>query len=82
MSANVQNDMSWLETELSLSPGKFICGDHVTAADAMMQFTAEVIVARELGTQGKEYPNVNKWLDACRETESYQRALKKTGHKL
>ncbi|CAN9122860.1 unnamed protein product [Alternaria alternata] len=82
MSANVQNDMSWLETELSLSSGKFICGDHVTAADTMMQFSAEFIVARELGIKGKEYPNVNKWLDACRETESYQRAQKKTGHKI
>jgi glutathione S-transferase len=47
-----------------------------------MQFSAEFIVARELGIHGKEYPNVNKWLDACRETESYQRALKKTGHKI
>jgi hypothetical protein len=73
---------SWLEAELSSSSGNCICGDHVTAADTMMHFSAEFIVARELGIKGKEYPNVNKWLDACRETESYQRALKKTGHKI
>jgi glutathione S-transferase len=82
MSVNVQNDMSWLETELSLSQGQFLCGDHVTAADIMMQFSAEFILARELGTGGKEWPNVNKWLEACRKTEGYQRAIKKTGHKL
>ena len=82
MSANVQNDFSWLETELSLSPGKFLCGDQVTAADIMMQFSADFILARELGMQGKEYPNVNKWLEACKETEGYKRAVEKTGYKL
>lgn len=46
MSANVQHDMSWLETELSLSPGKFLCGEHVTAADTMMQVTAEFIIVK------------------------------------
>jgi glutathione S-transferase len=82
MSANVQNDMSWLETELSLSQGQFLCGDHVTAADIMMQFSADFILARELGTQGKEWPNINKWLEACKKTDTYQRAVMKTGHRL
>ncbi|KAH7405689.1 glutathione S-transferase [Phaeosphaeria sp. MPI-PUGE-AT-0046c] len=82
MAVNVQNNMSWLETELSLSPGQFLCGDHVTAADIMMQFSANFIIARELGTLGKEWPNINKWLEKCKETESYQRAVKKTGHKI
>jgi glutathione S-transferase len=82
MSANVQNDMSWLETELSLSDGRFLCGDEVTAADIMMQFSVEFILARELGTKGKEWPNVNKWMEACKGTEGYKRAVAKTGHKL
>lgn len=82
MSVNVQNDMSWLETELSLSEGKFLCGDHVTAADIQMQFSIDFILARELGTQGKEWPNVNRWLEACKATESYKAAVEKTGHKL
>lgn len=82
MSANVQNDMSWLETELSLSTGPFLCGDHVTAADIMMQFSAEFIIKRDLGIQGKEYPNTNKWLEACKETDGYKRAVEKTGHYL
>jgi glutathione S-transferase len=82
MSANVQNNLSWLETELSLSQGDFLCGDHVTAADIMMQFSAEFILVRELGTQGREWPNINKWLDTCKNTESYKRAVEKTGHKL
>ncbi|KAL5114944.1 hypothetical protein ACEQ8H_007191 [Pleosporales sp. CAS-2024a] len=82
MAANVQNDMSWLETELSLSSGGFLCGRDVTAADIMMQFSVAFILARQLGTNGKEWPNINKWMDKCQGTESYQRAVQKTGHKL
>ena len=82
MSANVQNDMSWLETELSFSQSRFLFGDHVTAADIMMQFSAEFILARELGTNGKEWPNVNKWLEACKNEEGYKKAVERTGHKL
>ncbi|KAF2034484.1 glutathione S-transferase [Setomelanomma holmii] len=82
MSANVQNDLSWLETELSLSHGQFLCGDHVTAADIMMHFSAMFIFARELGTQGKEYPNIKKWLKSCEDSPAYKRAVDKTGHKL
>jgi glutathione S-transferase len=48
----------------------------------MVQFSAEFIIAKDLGTQGREYPNVKMWLDACRETDSYQRAMKKTGHEV
>ncbi|KAF1841307.1 glutathione S-transferase [Cucurbitaria berberidis CBS 394.84] len=82
MSANVQADLAWLESELSASPGKFLCGDHPTAADIMMQVSAEYILKGKLGTQGKEYPMIEKWLEACKETESYKRAVQKTGHKL
>ncbi|KAJ4346127.1 hypothetical protein N0V95_005680 [Ascochyta clinopodiicola] len=82
MSANVQNDMSWLESELSLSPGAFLVGDHPTAADIMMHFSATFIIARELGTNGKEWPNINKWLKACEDSDGYKRAVKKTGHNL
>ncbi|KAH8726834.1 hypothetical protein GQ44DRAFT_612886 [Phaeosphaeriaceae sp. PMI808] len=82
MSANVQNDLPWLETELSLSQGPFLCGDHVTAADIVMQFSTDLILVRELGTQGKERPNINKRSDACKNTETCKRAVQKTGYKL
>ncbi|CAO2657778.1 Nn.00g039040.m01.CDS01 [Neocucurbitaria sp. VM-36] len=82
MSANVQNDLSWLESELEMSEGRFLCGDQVTAADIMMQFSAEFILERELGTGGREYPRIRKWIDVCRESEGYKRAVEKTGHKM
>jgi|SRR5690242_14454581 len=82
MSVNVQNDMSWLESELSLAPGQFLVGDHPTAADIMMHFSVTLIIARELGTNGKQWPNIDKWLRACEDSEGYKRAVKKTGHNL
>jgi glutathione S-transferase len=72
MAAGVQEDLSWLESELSLSEGQFLCGDHITAADIMMQFSATFVLKRELGTQGKEWPNINKWLEACANSDSYK----------
>jgi glutathione S-transferase len=65
MSVNVQNDMAWLERELAQSSGKFLVGDQPTAADVMMQFSIDFIQARQLGTQGKEWPNITKWKKAC-----------------
>ena len=82
LSVNVQNDLDWLETELSLSHSKFLCGDNVTAADTMMHFSADFIMRTKLGTQGRTWPNIEKWLKACEETETYQRAVKKTGHRI
>jgi glutathione S-transferase len=81
MSVLVQKDLSWLESELSLSSGKFLCGDHITAADVMMQYSADVILSLELGTQKREWVEIRKWLKACEETEGYKRAVEKTGYK-
>ena len=69
--------MNWLEDELSKSSGRFLCGDNVTAADTMMHTTAQIIVEMGLGTQGKRWSRVEKWLGDCQETESYKRAIKK-----
>lgn len=57
-SVNVQNDLDWLETELSLSSGPFLCGDKVTAADMMMQFSIDLILVTKLGTQGRAWPGI------------------------
>jgi glutathione S-transferase len=82
LSVNVQSDLDWLETELSLSSGRFLCGDKVTAADMMMQFSVDVIMVTKLGTQGRTWPGIENWLEACKESESYKRAVEKTGYEL
>ena len=78
----MQNDLDWLETELSFSSGRFLCGETITAADTMMQFSIDFILVTKLGTQGRTWPTIEKWLEACKESKSYQEAVKKTGYEL
>ncbi|KAH7036714.1 glutathione S-transferase [Macrophomina phaseolina] len=80
MSANVQNDLNWIEKELSDGGSKFLVGDSVTAADIMMHFSVSYILTREIGTQGKKWPNTEAWLKRCEETASFKKAVEKTGH--
>jgi len=82
MSKNVQKDFDLLEQELGKSSGKFLLGDQVTVADIMMHFSASFILARGLGTSGKSYPNVEQWIKDCEATETFQKAVKRTGYDL
>lgn len=82
LSKNIVNDMNYLEAELSKGRGKFLCGDAVTAADCMMQFSAGFIMARELGVKASSYPKTQQYLQECEATETYKKAVQKTGHKL
>lgn len=79
---NVQKDFDWLETALGHSTGQFLVGNQVTAADIMMLFSVQFILARELGTKGKSWPKVNEWVQRCEATESYKKAVEKSGHTL
>lgn len=82
MSVNVGKDFDFLEGELSKNGTKFLAGDHVTAADIMMQFSIDFILARNLGTKGRKWENIERWLKDCKATETYKKAVEKTGHKL
>ncbi|GAB7351171.1 hypothetical protein MBLNU459_g1621t1 [Dothideomycetes sp. NU459] len=82
MSVNVIKDMDFLEAELKKGSGKFLVGDKVTVADCMMLFSAQFIIARKLGTQGRRWERVEQWIRDCEATESYKRAVEKTGHSL
>lgn len=82
MSVNVLKDLDFLEKELANSSGQFLVGDTVTIADCMMLFSIQFVLARELGTGGKRWEGIEKWVQRCEATDSYQKAVKKTGHKL
>lgn len=82
MSVNVLNDMDFLERELARGDGRFLVGDSVTIADCMMLFSIQTIISKELGTEGRKWERVERWMKDCEGTESYQMAVKKTGHKL
>lgn len=82
MAINVCKDMDFLDAELGKNKGRFLVGDSVTVADIMMIFSTQFILARELGTKGRKWENVERWIANCEGTESYKRAVEKTGHKL
>ena len=82
MSKNVGKDMDFLEKELEKGGTKFLVGDEVTVADIMMHFGVAFTIARGLGTKGRTWKRVEEWIARCEDTDSYKRAVKKTGHKL
>lgn len=81
-SKNIKNDMNYLENFLSQGQGRFLSGDVVTAADCMMGFSASFVLARELGVKASDYPRTQQYIRDCEGTETYTKAVQKTGHKL
>ena len=79
---NVGRDLDWLENELE--GRKFLAGDKVSAADTMCLFSVQFIFARDLcvGRGFGEWPRVKGWVKACEGTETWKKAVEKTGHKL
>ena len=82
LSINVQKDLDWLESELQSGNGKYLVGDSVTAADTMMSFSAQFIIARKLGTGDGTWPAIEAWVKHLESLENYKRAVEKTGHSL
>ncbi|KAK4548211.1 hypothetical protein LTR36_010080 [Oleoguttula mirabilis] len=82
LSGNVRKDMALLNSSLTRSQGKFLFGDEVTAADTMMEFVADFVFARGLGTKGQTWPRVEQYVMDCQAMPTWQKAQKKTGHKL
>lgn len=92
LGGNVVKDLDYLESHLQKQQeekeegGRYIMGGkNITAADVMMQFSVRFILTRELGTKGVErgrWERVERWLELCEGTESYKRAVERTGFRL
>ena len=81
LAPNVVNDLKWLEKTLSENGG-WLVGGRLTAADVAMEFSVDFLLERELGAKRGDFPGVDKWIERCHQTESYTRAVKKSGHTL
>ena len=78
---NVTNDLKWVERSLNENDG-WLVGGKLTAADIMMEFSIDFMLARELVAKKGDFPVVDKWLERCHQIDSYKRAVKKSGHTL
>ena len=79
---NVAKDLDWLEAELKTGKGKYLVGDHVTAADTMVAFSIQFIFSMKLGPQDRRWKAIEAWLRNVEAGGTYQRAVAKTGHHL
>lgn len=85
LAVNVGNDFAWLEGALQGNGSGWLVGDGLTAADIVMQFSVQFIMERKLGVGGRgegKWPEVEKWLARTEGTESYKRAVERTGYTL
>lgn len=82
LSVPVRGDFEWLSQELEKGNGKYLVGNGVTAADCMLSFSCQFIIAQQLGVKAGDYPVVEKWLRHLESGEVYKQAEKRTGHHL
>lgn len=84
LSPNVHNDFDWLEYELAhgASGGKYLVGNDLTIADITMGFSVEFILKRKLGTEGGNWPHVEKWFEGVTQRAAYKKAVEKSGYSL
>ena len=83
-SLDTSRDLDWLDAEIKKGGTRYLVGDTVTAADTMMAFGVQFIFATGSHPEEKEgqWDNVHKWLETIEKNVVYQRAVKRTGHKL
>lgn len=87
MSANVLNDMKWIEGALKEQKDKgndYLVRKSLTVADIMMGFSIEFILTRKLGTgdHDGQWPETKAWLKRCMNRPAYKKAVERSGYTL
>jgi glutathione S-transferase len=59
---NVVKDLYWLEAELKVGKGRYLVGDHVTAADTTVAFSVQFILAMRLAPRSSRWAAIEGWL--------------------
>ena len=79
---NILKDMDYLQNCLEKDDSKWLCGNNLSVADMMLHFSVTFVLARKLGTKGRQWNLVDRWIEDCEKEESYKKAVKKTGYDL
>lgn len=75
LTPSTTNMMDFIEAELGKS--SWFAGEKISGADIMMSFPLEAAMARV--TNGKSYPNIERWLEKIHARPAYQKAVEKGG---
>ena len=59
---HVARDLDWLEGELKKGSGRYLVGDHVSAADTMVAFLIQFIFWLRLAPQNRKREGIEAWL--------------------
>lgn len=78
----VAKDLDWLEEELKKGNGRYLVGDHITAADTMVAFSVQFIFRMRLGPSNRRWEGIESWLRGTENERAYQRAVAMTAYKL
>lgn len=72
----MNNDLKYLEEELSRNPSGFLVGAGVSLADIMVAFSAHFVLVRGLGAKWSEdtFPNIKKWIRKLQAREAWKKA--------
>ncbi|CAO1624318.1 unnamed protein product [Parajaminaea phylloscopi] len=85
MSANVCKDLDLMEEALRHNRQQFgeshgfLAGGHFSMADVANAFSAEYVIAKQVGTAGRKWPGIERWLKTIEARPAYQEALGDAG---
>ena len=87
MAPNMHNNLNWLDSHLESvheAGGRYLVGDHLTAADINMLFSIQLIYDRQLGLEDTDqvWEHVERWRHEMEEEDSWKRCVEETGFKL
>lgn len=73
---NFETHYKFVESQLETSPGEYLCGSELTAADILMSFPLEAGRSRS-GLSEEQCPRIWKYVNTLRQREAYKRAVQK-----
>ncbi|ELR10039.1 hypothetical protein GMDG_04444 [Pseudogymnoascus destructans 20631-21] len=79
LDANFETTFSFLEEQIKTSPGggKYLCGEHLTAADILISFPLIAAKVRGGLIPKEKYPLLKAYVDMLEEEEGYKKSIAK-----
>jgi glutathione S-transferase len=86
MATNVQKDLDFYESTIAANKekygpqdGLYLANGRFSAADIANAFSAEYVLTKAIGTEGKKWPNIEAWLKLIEARPGYKETKKVAG---